>query len=261
MASDKHFRDFTEKRVNEISLLFERIERALKDAVEETIDQDISSESKTRAQQTIAEILADANDATAEYIDRVIPEAYQEGIDFANDVIKTGAGKALDASHALQVEALVDEAHMDFGVGLAGAQKAANTMLNEAISLQVTSRIAQGVIDGEGVPDLKKEVLAILKDRGFITFISSNQRNYSLKWYAEMLVRTHIIRSANEGTVKRANELGITMFEFSDHANECPLCRPHEGKIYDSTGKRKPKPPSMPIHPNCRHVLLPRPDL
>ena len=79
-----------------------------------------------------------------------------------------------------------------------------------------------------------------------------------------MLARTHVIKSANEGMFARAIEFGVDTLEVSTHPGACKICIPYEGKLYSLSGKGKYASVGEfpnPIHPYCRHRLLPRPDL
>jgi len=84
-----------------------------------------------------------------------------------------------------------------------------------------------------------------------------------------MVARTEVMNSANQGVINRSLQYGIDIVQVSEHAgvdsNDIP-CIENQGKIFSITGTSENYPPltgdnTPPYHPNCLHVLLPRPDL
>jgi hypothetical protein len=62
------------------------------------------------------------------------------------------------------------------------------------------------------------------------------------------------------GHETRIKELDEDLVIVSNHPDECPLCRPYEGKIYSLSGTSEKYPPLSVakqgglFHPNCGHV-------
>lgn len=260
--NDTELYNFTEEQVKRIRILYASTSNELRNVIEDAINEKITLGSKNETLATIAILLTKTQQETDGLLLKIIPAAYNLGIkDTTQRLPRRFQDIELGAVHAIQVNAFLSEAALDFGTGLEGAKKSAGQLLSRVFQEQLRDRMLEGKEKGFGAPKIAQEVLSELKDLGFSTFIRRDGRKMGLRAYAEMLTRTHVIRSANEGTIKRANEVGFTIFEMSDHVGECALCRPYEGKLFDSTGKKFNKPPSMPIHPNCRHKLLVRPEL
>jgi len=119
--------------------------------------------------------------------------------------------------------------------------------------------IIEKEIKGESVYKIKREVKKLVENRGFTALIDRGGKRWKVDRYAEMLVRTHIIKANNSGFVNRLLENGLELVEMSHHASACPICQPYEGKLFTLTGKNKKygKAPDLPIHPNCKHSFLP----
>jgi hypothetical protein len=60
--------------------------------------------------------------------------------------------------------------------------------------------------------------------------------------------------------VRRMNELGRDLVQWSSHPNSCPVCLPYNGNTYSLSGRDKQYPKATllpPGHPRCKHVLTP----
>jgi hypothetical protein len=163
--------------------------------------------------------------------------------------------------HNEAMQNLLTSSYEDFRKGLAGIQTSASNILAKAQAQQIRTTIAETQLKKTSIEKIKKEVLKKLTDQGFTTIVDKNGRNMPIKWYAEMLSRTEAIRTANEAAVNRAAELGVNIVMFSEHLSSCDICIPYEGLLFDLTGEKYPYPPEPPLHPNCRHILILRPDL
>lgn len=168
------------------------------------------------------------------------------------------------APHLQAVNALISDAYMDFGSGLTGWVKGNEHILNDVVRKQIQSKISLGRLTGEAVRDIKKEIMSVLERQGLRSLIDRGGREWTLDRYSEMLARTHLIKANTEAAVNRAIEFEVDIMEVSDHGTEDELCGQYEGKIYSLSGKSTeyPRLPEFPpFHPNCKHTLLPRPDL
>ena len=261
--SDAQFRKFVEETAQTVGAEYEQLGNEVRRLVEDGSNQELTLAKKAAILAAISVLLQQAQARTDNILITIVPAAYQEGIAATNARLpKALAAAELSPGHTAIVNTLLEDASLDFGVGLDGVRKSANQVLSRTLQEQVRDRISEGLVEGRGVPTIARNVLDQLREQGFTTLVRSDGRHMNLKAYSEMLTRTQIVRAANEGTVQRANELGITIFQMSKHpGTQDDACLSVEGKLFDTTGKRYPTPPQMPIHPNCRHILLPRPDL
>jgi len=161
--------------------------------------------------------------------------------------------------HQEAIETLVEEAYLDFANGIEGVKRAGREFISEVVKMKINERIVVGAIKGEGVYKIKRELKKIVEARGFTALIDRGGKRWKIDRYAEMLVRTHLIKANNAGFVNRLLENKLELVEMSHHSTACPICQKYEGKVFSLTGKDKRygKAPDMPIHPNCRHSFLP----
>ena len=163
------------------------------------------------------------------------------------------------------INALVSDAYLDFASGMNGLVRGAERQLNEALRRQIRAQEIVGQVTGASMKEIAKEVKTLIGDQGFSVLIDRGGHSWTLDRYSDMLARTHIIKSANEVAIARAVNFGIDHMQVSTHPGSCKICQPYEGKIYSVSGQSDEYPsigefPS-PIHPHCRHTLMPRPDL
>jgi hypothetical protein len=208
-------------------------------------------------------ITKDLEKETRVWLEAEVPKQYKEGSfraisdSKAQELIlkRTEFGQI----HKEAVEALVEDAYLDFAGGIEGVKRAGREFISDLIKLKINERIVVGSIKGEGVYKIKREVKKLVEDRGFTALIDRGSKRWKIDTYAEMLVRTHIIKANNSGFVNRLLENGLELVEMSSHGSSCPICQQYEGKIFSLTGndKKHEKAPDLPIHPNCRHSYLP----
>ena len=70
-----------------------------------------------------------------------------------------------------------------------------------------------------------------LAKKGITKFVDKSGRRWSLDSYAEMVVRTNYVQVSLAGRTDsyKANDLKYVI--VSEHPEECPMCRPWEGKV------------------------------
>ena len=166
--------------------------------------------------------------------------------------------------HKDAVNALISDTYLDFANGMNGLLKGAEHQLNDAMKRQTRAHMIAGQLTGASMDEIAREVKTLLGDQGFSVLLDRGGRQWSLQQYSKMLVRTHMMKSANEGALNRITEWGVDIVQISEHAGACPICIPYEGRIYSISGKSDKYDKlvlGLPIHPNCRHTFLPRVDL
>jgi hypothetical protein len=135
-------------------------------------------------------------------------------------------------------------------------------MLNEAARSQVQVLLATGKISGEDRRAISDRIAGYLK-QGFTALTDRGGRKWTLEAYAEMLTRTMLVKTANEGVKNRLTEGGYDLVQVSEHFASCGLCGPWEGKILSMSGINTEyssvdnAEQNGLFHPNCRHRLLP----
>lgn len=161
------------------------------------------------------------------------------------------------------VKTLTDNIMGYYREAYSGVKRSAMRMLNEAAKMRVTAILAEGKISGETRRQISDRISGMLKE-GFVALIDRGGRRWNIESYANMLTRTMLVRTANQGIINRLGNSGYDLVQITDHYGECPLCRPWEGKVLSLSGTH-PTYPSVDkamdsgeiFHPNCRHRLVP----
>lgn len=75
-----------------------------------------------------------------------------------------------------------------------------------------------------------------LLSRGITGFVDKSSRPWELASYVEMATRTTVAQSLIEGHLDRLSAVGLDLVQVSDSPQECPRCRPWEGKVLTRSG-------------------------
>jgi len=270
--------------IGKILSIVEQLDEQTRVAVLAAISKQIDINSKNVALGTIKTIIKGSDTQIKDWVAVSILNSYVTGaniaykdlnkLDAVSSNPKTFMGKLTPEKiktvdslvvHKDAVNALISDTYLDFANGMNGLVKGAEHQLNDALKRQTRARMISGQITGDSIRVIAKDVKEIIGKQGFSVLIDKGGRQWTLKQYSNMLARTHIIKSANEGSLNRMIEFNVDIVEISTHAGtEDSLCLEHEGKIYSIGGKSKRYPQLAsypPYHPNCKHTYLPRPDL
>ncbi len=106
-----------------------------------------------------------------------------------------------------------------------------------------------------------QQVLDRFANQGVTGFVDRAGRRWQLESYSEMAVRTTAGRAQVTGTLDRFQAAGRDLVIVSDAPQECPACRPWEGRVLSISGQTQGYPTvgeatsSGLFHANCRHAL------
>lgn len=233
------------------------------------------------AQAIISALEADSGTATRQ----ALADAYRHGWTSALADLparwfpRSGIGQAARAALADTpgfgfVEALAGALHRDFG-------KVHNNILRDTMDAyrSVQAAAAARIITGAQTRrQAAQSAWARLVSRGITGFTDRAGRRWRLSSYVEMATRTNAQRAATTAQVDRLDTLGVELVSVSDSVQECPLCRPFEGRIL----RTSPGPLAVEVehalqdgvmvqveaydtldgaraaglfHPNCRHSV------
>lgn len=221
----------------------------------------------------ITNLIQTADPKLKEWIAQAIPNSYIVGVTTADEQLnKKTADITVDdlktlkdlSVHAEAVNGLMSDAYLDFASAMNGMVKGANQKINMATKLQARAKIADNILTGSAIKQTKKDIVEILGDKGFSVLIDRGGNSWTLTRYSEMLARTHTIRAFNDAAINRAVEFGVDLVQISSHSGSCAVCAALEGNVYSLSGDNSQYPRysiGLPIHPNCTHNLLMRPDL
>lgn len=253
--TEQNFEKIFTDSVTEVGLLFVDYEAEMNEILSEALFNDISKK-KINGYMELAVISALAVDKDiSKYIRDRIADSYKFGFEFSNEIL--GKSKYNDDNKA-QVSALADEAIIDFRAGIQGVTAKTERVMLDTLVQQIKAKLGRAPKALIDYRDISEDVLKQFGKNGVTGFITKNGKNMPLKWYAETLTRTHITKAANDAIISNAIKSGKTRVKVSSHPGACHICIPYQGKVYDVLGRDGlDTPPPMPIHPNCKHLLIP----
>lgn len=205
--------------------------------------------------------LRDRVTVVVDQLDQLAPDAIEQAIRDAYTVgLAGGPGVTggFTRTHTRAVDALAAQT--------VGAVRQANTQILRSIDDQYRRIIAEvaapGVVTGTRTRlQATQQALDRFAANGITGFRDSRGRNWSIDSYAEMSTRTATGRAQVQGTLDRFTDQGRDLVIVSDHAGECHLCRPWEGRVLSISGRDRLYPSVADaqtgglLHPNCRHSL------
>ncbi|GAA2456996.1 phage minor capsid protein [Streptomyces macrosporus] len=281
--------DMAEDLARTVAVLYEEAELVLIERIRAALAAGLESplwaELKARAigdlaagvQAVIDALAADATDATRQ----AVAEAYQRGMQAAvAELGAVGVGQAAAAAEAVPAGAAVDR--------LAAAAVQETSSVHQRI-LRVSVDAYRDVITRASAAPLTgantrrqaaQRALDKFAARGITGFIDARGRAWDMVTYAEMATRSAVGRAAVQAHTDRLGAAGIDLVRVSRAPEECPLCRPWEGKVLTRDGAGGARTVqvrhatddtrmltvrvsgSLPeartaglLHPNCRHSV------
>lgn len=261
----------TEERIRELLSIVKTLDADTREAILESLRLKLD-DAALRRQVLKIQTLAKATDAQIRaWLLEHIPREYVDGINIANKKLherpvsfETFQTSEEFLQHRTAMNILLKESYLDFGNTMVGVVKGAERILNDAARRQVRGKITAGELAGSSVREIAKDVQETLAQQGFSVLIDRGGRQWTLPNYSEMLSRTHLIKTSNEGVVNRMTELGADIVQVSETSPNDDVCRSFNERIFSISGRSEKYPKltrQPPFHPNCRGALLPRPDL
>lgn len=130
----------------------------------------------------------------------------------------------------------------------------------------VAEAAGQVLVGSETRRQAAQRALDRFATKGITGFVDKAGRGWDLTAYTEMAVRSATANAAVEGHTRTLLAAGMDLVIVSNSPQECPLCRPWEGKVLSLTGAlRIDKAPVVGtlaearaaglMHPNCRHSV------
>lgn len=211
----------------------------------------------------ISRLIEDAEKASSQISRGIIEEAYLAGIMSAeSDYIKaygnlgTFLSTNINNVNNVAIANIVAEAN-----GLMQTMNVQILRKSQDAYRKVVADTSTKIIGGNLTKrQALKESLDEFANQGITGFTDRAGRNWNLASYSDMALRTAVGRSAMQGHESRITQLGEDLVIVSNHPDECPVCRPYEGKVYSLSGVSTKYPPLSVakagglFHPNCGHV-------
>jgi hypothetical protein len=219
----------------------------------------------------VSSITKQLTDAISNKIVPIVSLSFAAGAEYSNKILVAAgldvARVRMDAAiNVSAVQAVAQQMVQDMRDGTAAMARETIRILRATQQNVITERainqhIAGGIIAGETRRRTSAAIEQSLREAMRGATVVANGRHFKPAYYAQLVTRTRSREAATQGVIMNSIQYGITEFRWSFHAGACSQCTPHEGKIYSVvegsgypilTQDKKP-----PIHPNCRHVLVP----
>lgn len=277
--------DMAEDLASAVSSLYEQAELALIEKVTQALAEGLDSplwvdlklraigHLRTAIEDIIAALQIDATGA----IHQAVAEAYERGTQAA--VAELGAVSVTapaipPGTHAVDrlASALVQETGATHSRILRAGLDVYRQVVAEASSAPLLGASTRREAAGRA--------LVKFAERGVTGFVDRSGRAWNLTSYTEMATRSALGRAAVEAHTERLGAAGIDLVMVSDAPEECPRCKPWEGKILRREGASGPDTVEMEhatddgrtvrvrvagslpearaaglMHPNCRHSV------
>ncbi|MFM9602689.1 phage minor capsid protein [Streptomyces turgidiscabies] len=213
--------------------LIEKVAKALSEGLDSPLWADIKLRSIGHLRTAIEDIIAALQASASPAIHQAVSEAYNRGAQAA--VAELGA-------IAPHVAAIPAGAHaVDRLAGALAKETGATHMRILRTGLDVYRQV---IAEATSAPLLgattrrqaAERALAKFADRGVTGFVDRSGRAWNLTSYAEMATRSALGRAAVQAHTERLGAAGIDLVMVSDAPEECPLCKPWEGKILHRDG-------------------------
>ena len=194
-------------------------------------------------------------------LNEVVATSAERGLAVASaELVAAGAAAPLISGTPAAVVALAEEAATTITTTHAGMLRQTMDAYRD-VQTVVATRVATGTVTLSQAIDL---ALRSFADRGIRGFVDRAGRNWGLAEYAEMSTRTAVGRAHVTAKLGGYSDVGERLVIVSDSPEECPMCRPWEGRVLaiDSRGLGGPATATVPeatsaglFHPNCTHTL------
>lgn len=247
---------YTEAETEMLRTVARRLERGITDPgwAESKLAQ------TTALRRDLERVVNQLEDATPEQVERAISRAYARGAAAAGtDLEATGriAGAFTGTGDGVAIQVLAREAHGVLSqVGIQALRSTEDAY--RSVVFEASRQVSTGVTTRLGAAQFALNRFA---DRGITGFVDSAGRNWDMASYTEMAVRTTSGRAAIAGHADKLSAEGLDLVQVSDAPEECPICRPWEGRILSLRGRTQNYPTLSDaesaglFHPNCRHSI------
>lgn len=259
---------------HEIAKLSEAYQNAVRDILKELQRINVDGLSKANAAAVLADVsdrLKELNQESADWVKANIPVAATDGV--ASTIMAIAGVETLEearkianfnAANRAMVEAMIADTQQDLLAVTQNVDRRVRNKIRE-VSGEVMRRNMAAGINGhrtnkaEILRDLRKELGSVL-DTGII---DAAGRRWKPHVYADMLVRTKMMRAHMEATTNEALDRGVMYATISSHG-ATDACRQYEGKIVKLVPEAPGSYPTLAelkasnriFHPNCKHIVV-----
>jgi hypothetical protein len=260
----------------ELSLI-EKITQALAEGLDSPLWADLKLAAVGHLQTAIEDVIVALQASAATAVQQAVAEAYNRGAHAA--VVELGAlapavAEIPAGAHVIDrlAAALIGETQPTHLRVLRATMDAYRQVIAEAT--------AGPLLGTQTRRQAAQRALTKFADRGITGFVDNRGRAWNLTSYVEMASRSALGRAAVQAHTDRLGAAGVELVIVSDAPEECPRCKPWEGKILrrdgasgagtvevehaieddemvtvDVAGSLPEARAAGLMHPNCRHTI------
>ena len=155
------------------------------------------------------------------------------------------------------ISMMVDQSQKFTYEAISGVKRSTSRVLDDLTIKRAQGIIAEGRADQKTLRELKGDLLDFMQKKG-VKIKDSIGRNWELDKYAEMLARTDMMNSYNQGVANQILHKGGDLAQITSYPTcSCDVCLAWEGKIVSITGRTAGYPAlerayeDGVFHPNC----------
>ncbi len=194
-----------------------------------------------------------------------LKSAYKEGEYDVVDYLKRIGVKGIvyDTSDAEMVEQLIKRSHNYTREAISGIRRNTSMILDDLTIKRIQQIMAEDTVGSISLKEIKGDLVDYLMKKG-VTIRDSAGRRWELESYAEMIARTDLMNSYNQGVASQILHSGGDLAYITSYAScECKICLEWEGEVVSITGKTAGYRTLDDaygeglFHPNCKHNLRP----
>lgn len=180
----------------------------------------------------------------------IVTRAYAHGLGTAPSRVLVGVHRTAVEQYAKELTGVLDP--------LGPRMLSWTDDVYRQVVADVTGKVLTGAVTRQ---QAAAEAIDRWAARGIDAYRAADGSVWRIDTYAEMATRTAAIRAHLEGKLTTIAASGNDLVIVSDHAAECPACRPWEGVVLSISGNSpsyealSTATASGLFHPNCTHTL------
>jgi len=220
---------------------------------------------KERILRELDTYLKTLTDKSNSWYETNLKSAYKDGAHDVMDYLKNlGVQNIIYTKDDYDIMSqLIDSSQRFTQEAISGVKRSSSKVLDEFTIKRLQQMISDDVKDSVSLRQLKGELLEYLQKKG-VTIKDSTGRRWQLDKYAEMMARTDMMNSYNQGVANQIlHRKGDLAYITSYAGCKCDVCLKWEGQVVSISGT-DPKYPKLDdayadgvFHPNCKHRLRP----
>lgn len=211
----------------------------------------------------VREILQQLDQYAEQWIEQTIGQVYTlANVETQAFLRQIGIEKQVRPEFAQIHQRAVDVVAQNMADNLRDATQFVGRRVNDIFRRVALEQAGRKLAAGATWQDIKKKVVQQLLDKGQTAFVDRIGRRWRLDTYTEMVARTTTRETASVATLNTCREFRLNLVRITTHYPTCEMCAALQGKVFSIDGEDNRYPELTdeyrpPIHPNCRHVLVP----